>query len=78
MNPIQRLWTLISGYKTYTVAVAMFALGVWFLTTDASATWDDPTGAIEAATRHVTAVVLLTQGAATAALRHAIGKGTAQ
>ena len=63
---------MIQGYKTYLVALAMVVVGCLFLMASGEATWADPTGDYSAAVKRIVATVLISQGLAVAALRHAI------
>lgn len=68
----KELWNLLTGKKTYLVALFMVLLGLYFLLGSPQATWDLPDGAQQAVYRRVVGWVLLSQGAAVAALRHGI------
>ena len=63
---------MIQGYKTYLVALVMIVVGCLFLLASGEATWADPSGDYTAAVKRITAAVLISQGLAVAALRHAI------
>ena len=63
---------MIQGYKTYLVALAMAVVGCLFLFASGVATYADPAGDYSAAVKRIVAVVLISQGLAVAALRHAI------
>jgi hypothetical protein len=73
---VKKLWTYISGRKTYAVSLAMIGIGTWFFTAEFAVSWDSPTpelADLRAIVRQAVGWVLMTQGVAIATLRHAIG-----
>ena len=63
---------LFSGWKSYTIALIMIGLGLYYALTNPIATYSDPYGDVGGAIKKVVSVVLICQGVAIATLRHAI------